>query len=128
LVTVKVEPLIVAGFIALLNVAVITAVLGQTRVEPSGGVTDVTAGGVKGSPGFEVVPEVVPAVLSLSLHPAINPAERNAAIHIFRTFNLRISFSSSPSRKAFHAAIREDVNIGSRQMYVCLIIDTIRYL
>jgi hypothetical protein len=92
LVTVKVEPLIVAGFIALLNVAVITAVLGQTRVEPSGGVTDVTAGGVKGSPGFEVVP----AVLSLSLHPAINPAERNAAIHIFRTFNLRISFSSSP--------------------------------
>jgi hypothetical protein len=37
--------LIVAGFIAWLNVAVITAVLGQTRVEPFGGVTEVTVGG-----------------------------------------------------------------------------------
>jgi hypothetical protein len=36
--------LIVAGFIARLNVAVITAVLGQTRVEPFSGVTEVTVG------------------------------------------------------------------------------------
>jgi hypothetical protein len=36
--------LIVAGFIAWLNVAVITAVLGQTRVELFGGVTEVTVG------------------------------------------------------------------------------------
>jgi hypothetical protein len=42
----------VAGFIALLKVAVTTAVLGQTRVEASGGVTKVTLGGVRGSPGF----------------------------------------------------------------------------
>jgi hypothetical protein len=37
--------LIVAGFIAWLNVAVITAVLEQTEVEPFGGVTEVTVGG-----------------------------------------------------------------------------------
>jgi hypothetical protein len=36
--------LIVAGFIGLLNVAVMTAVLGQTRVEPFGGVKEVTVG------------------------------------------------------------------------------------
>jgi hypothetical protein len=41
--------LIVAGFIVWLNVAVITAVLGQTRVEPSGGVTKVTVGGGHGA-------------------------------------------------------------------------------
>jgi hypothetical protein len=39
--------LIVAGFIALLNVALITAMLGQTRVEPSGGVTEGTVGGIR---------------------------------------------------------------------------------
>jgi hypothetical protein len=41
--------LIVAGFIVWLNVAVITAVLGQTRVEPFGGVTEVTVGGGHGA-------------------------------------------------------------------------------
>jgi hypothetical protein len=92
-VTVKVEALMVARFIALLNVAVITAVLGQTRVEASGGVTDVTVGGVDGSPGFVGVP----AVFVLALHPARTAAERNAAIQRFRTFNVSISFSSSPS-------------------------------
>ena len=44
--------MIVAGFIALLNVAVITAELGEARVEPRGGVTEVTVGGVSGAPGF----------------------------------------------------------------------------
>ena len=44
--------LIVAGFIALLNVAVMMAVLGQTIVERSGGVTAVTVGGDRGVPGF----------------------------------------------------------------------------
>jgi hypothetical protein len=92
--------LIVAGFIALLNVAVITATLGQTRVEPSGGVTEVTVGGVRGLPG--------PAgALSGSPHPATKAASRNAEIQILLTMNLRISFSSSPSYKAFHASTRE---------------------
>src|SRR5436305_6232478 len=89
LVTVKVEVVIVAGFMALLNVAVMTAVLGQTRVEPSGGVTDVTAGGVKGAPGFVDV-----AVLSLSLQPTSTTAERNAAMQRFRTCDLYIRLSS----------------------------------
>jgi len=89
LVTVKVETVIVAGFIGLLNVAVITAVLGQTSVEPSGGVTDVTVGGVSGSPGFPAF-----AFLSESLHPATRAASRNAEIQILLTINLRIKVSS----------------------------------
>jgi hypothetical protein len=88
LVTVKVEVVIVAGFMALLNVAVMTAVLGQT-VEASGGVTDVTAGGVKGAPGFVDV-----AVLSLSLQPTRTTTERNAAMQRFRTCDLYIRLSS----------------------------------
>src|ERR1700675_5117054 len=55
----KVVSLIVAGFIALLKVAVMI-VLGQTPAEPSGGATEITVGGVV--PGL-------PA-LSGSLHPA----------------------------------------------------------
>ena len=51
-VKVNVVVLIVAGFIAWLNVAVTRAVLGQTRVEPFGGVTEVTVGAGHG-------PEVV---------------------------------------------------------------------
>jgi len=39
--------LIVVGFIAWLNVAVITVVLGQATVEPFGGVTEVTVGGAQ---------------------------------------------------------------------------------
>jgi hypothetical protein len=106
-VKVNVAGLIVAGFIALLNVAVITARLGQTRVEPSGGVTEVTVGGVKGLPGF-------PGFLSASPHPTITTADRNAAIQILLTFDLRISFSSSPSYKAFNTASRpRDVRISS---------------
>src|SRR5437868_709091 len=93
----------VAGFIALLKVAVTTGVLGQTRVEASGGVTNVTVGGVSGSPGF-------PAPLSGSPHPARRTANRNAKsaeIQILLKFNLRIRFSSSslPTDKAFNASM-----------------------
>jgi len=95
-VKVNVAAVIVAGFIALLNVAVTTGVLGQTTVEPTGGVTEVTVGGVKG----EVAP---PVLLSESPHPATRTASRNAEIHTLLTINLRISFSSSPSYKAFRA-------------------------
>jgi len=73
----------------LLNVAVITAWMGQTRVEPAAGVTDVTVGGVSGSRGFPAF-----AFLSESLHPATRAATRNAEIQMLLTFNLRISFSS----------------------------------
>jgi hypothetical protein len=123
LVRVKVEALIVDGFIALTNVAVITAVLGQTSVEASVGVTDVTPGDVEDVPGFDGVP----TGFVLALHPTRATAEKKAAIQSFRTFDLRISFSSSPVVE-FHASKSEAVNILSAELYICLIIDTIRYL
>jgi hypothetical protein len=72
-VKVKVVVLIVAGFIALLNIAV-TTVLGQIPEDPFGGSTDAatTVGGIK--LGF------VPLFLSGSPHPAITMAKRNARI------------------------------------------------
>jgi hypothetical protein len=87
-VKVNVVVVIVAGFIALLNVAVMRTVFGQTRVEPSGGVTEVTVGGVRGSVGLPVA-----AFLSGSLHPAIAMTNKNAGIQILLTFNLGIGFS-----------------------------------
>ena len=85
---VNVVVVIVAGFIALLNVALTIATLGQTSVEPFGGVTEVTVGGVRGEPG--------PAfIASGSLHPAIPTANRNAVIHTWLIFSMRICFSSS---------------------------------
>lgn len=98
--TMNVDVLIVAGFIALLKVAVITAVLGHTRVEPAGGVTAVTVGGVSGASGF---PD--PAILSGSLQPAIRAANKNAERKISINFTLRISFSSPPSSKYFFESI-----------------------
>jgi hypothetical protein len=94
---VNVAVLIVVGSIALLNVAVITGVLGQTTAEPVGGVMEVTVGGVRG----EVAP---PVLLSASPHPAIPRANRNAGIKILLTLNWRVSFSYSPSCKAFYTA------------------------
>jgi hypothetical protein len=77
----------VAGFIALLNVAVTTAPW-QTPVAPPNGTTETTVGGVREGGG--------PLLLeSGSLHPAIPTAKRNAGIQILAVFNLRISFSSS---------------------------------
>jgi hypothetical protein len=92
-VKVNVAVLSVLGFIALVNVAVITTVLGQRTAEPSSGVTEVTVGGVRGSLG--------PLALSVSPHPTSAAAKKNAGIQILLTFNVRISFSSSPSYKAF---------------------------
>ena len=102
-VKVNVAVLIVAGFIALLNVALITAMLGQTRVKPAVGVTEATVGVVRGLPG--------PPAVSGSPHPATRAANRNAGIQILLTFSLRISFSSSPSDKAFHASTHDAGNI-----------------
>jgi hypothetical protein len=87
----------------LLKVALTTAVLAQTEVEASGGVTEITVGGVRGSPAF-------PGPLSGSPHPARRTANRNAKnaeIQFFLAFNLRIRFSSSSltSDKAFNAAM-----------------------
>jgi len=92
----NVPVLMVAGFITLLNVAV-TMAPWQTPVAAPTGTTETAAGGVKG----EVAP---PVLLSESPHPAIATANRNAGIEILLTFNLRISFSSSPSYKAFYGA------------------------
>jgi len=99
---VKVEALMVAGFMALLNTAVISTglALGQTPTLPSGGVTKITVGGVRGAPGFDAL-----EFLSGSPHPAKTTANRNAGIQILLTFNVRISFSSSPSWKAFSTSI-----------------------
>jgi hypothetical protein len=67
--------LIVAGFIALVNIAV-TTVLGQSPEDPLAGSTDAvtTVGGIK--LGF------VALFLSGSPHPAITMANRNARIPI----------------------------------------------
>ena len=95
----KVEVSIVAGFMALLNVAVITAVLGQTRVEPASGVAEVTTGRVKGLPGVPGGAGAAgfpgAAFLSESPHPVIATAKNNAEIQILLTFTLCISFSCS---------------------------------
>jgi len=98
-VKVKVVVLMVAGFIAVLKVAVITAVLGQVTVEPVGGVTAVTVGGVRGLPGFAAA-----EFASGSLQPASRPATRNAVTQTLVNFNLRISFSPSTRNMAFHIA------------------------
>jgi hypothetical protein len=82
--------LIVAGFMGLLNAALIMAVLGQTSVEPSGGVSEVTVGAVRGAPGFPA-----PAFLSESPQPAMKTANRNAGIQILPSFNVRMSVSWS---------------------------------
>ena len=81
---VNVAVVIVRGFIALLNVAVMIVVLGQATVVPLAGVTAVTVGGARGLP--------VPACLSESLHPAMTRASRNAGIQILETFNVLIRF------------------------------------
>jgi hypothetical protein len=87
-----VATLIVAGFIGLLNVAVITAVFGQTRIDPARGVTAVTAGGVSGSPG-----PPIPAFLSGSPQETITTANKNAGNKILNNLKFRISFFPSPS-------------------------------
>jgi len=91
-VKVKVVVLIVAGFIALLNIAVTTA-LGQMPEEPIGGRTDGpnTVGVVNWEPAL-------PPPLSASLHPTVTTANRIAGIHILLSLNLRIRVSSSPGK------------------------------
>ena len=88
----------VAGFMALLNVALTMAVVEQTLGEASSGVTEVTAGGVNGSPGLPA------AAFFSSPHPVIATANRNAEIATFVIFDMRINFSSSFSGKAFHTS------------------------
>ena len=71
------EFLIVAGFIALLNVALIMAVLGHTGTPLFGGVTKITVGGVNGSPGFPAL-----AFLSKFPHPTPKLSSRSAVKHV----------------------------------------------
>ena len=96
-VNVKVVVLIVAGFMALVKVALMTTGLPHVKVEPVRGFTEVTAGGVRGLPGF-------PAFVSESPQPASTPANRNARIHTLVNFSLRISFSPSFRDKSFLSA------------------------
>jgi hypothetical protein len=88
-VNLNVVVLIVAGFIALLNVAVMTAVLGHTRRVPLGGVTAVTIGGATGSVGLNAAPSGSP-------HPGVKAAtaSSNAVIKTLLSFNLFIYISS----------------------------------
>jgi hypothetical protein len=102
----------------LLNVAVTTATLGQTRVEPAGGVTAVTVGGASGV----VVPAV--ACLSGSPHPAKRTASRNAGIQILLTFNLRIGFSSTSAQLQGVPASLNRRRVPSETLRVCSIMDT----
>src|SRR5208282_1195152 len=88
----------VAGFIALLNIAVIIATLGQTRVEPFGGVTVVTVGADRGEPGAG-------ECASGSLQATATTANRNAAIQSLAKINLRIGVSSSIRDEAFPRTI-----------------------
>jgi hypothetical protein len=74
---------------ALLNVAVIIPVFGQSPDEASSGVTETTAGGVRGATGLPA-----PEFLSGSLHPTTKTDSRNAKTQKLLTFNLRIRFSS----------------------------------
>jgi hypothetical protein len=83
----KVPVVIVAGFMALLNVAVTTAPW-QTPVAPPNGITETTVGGVREG-GGPPLPE------SGSPHPAIPTANRNAVTHTWLIFSMRICFSSS---------------------------------
>jgi hypothetical protein len=92
-VNVNVELVIVAGFIALLNVAVMSTVLGHTKSEASGGVTEVTAGGVRGSVGLPA-----PTFLSASPHPAIARIDKIAEIQILLAFDVCIRFSPFGSK------------------------------
>jgi hypothetical protein len=78
---VKVVTFRVAGFIALLNVAV-TIVLRQAPLAPPKGATVVTVGGVR--VGF-------PPVLSGSLHPIVVIRSRNAMKQIVRVLYLRMA-------------------------------------
>jgi hypothetical protein len=87
---VKVAVLIVDGFIALLNVAVTTAVLGHTSVEPAGGVTDVTVGGATGLVGGSEA-----TFLSGSPHPAAKMSNKSAAKQMLWILCVRMQTSSS---------------------------------
>jgi peptidoglycan/LPS O-acetylase OafA/YrhL len=68
--------MIVAGFMALLNVAVTTAPW-QTPIALPTGTTETTVGGVRGEPGFPA-----PEFLSGSLHPVATMSNRNAGNQI----------------------------------------------
>jgi hypothetical protein len=63
----------VAGFIALKNVTLTMALLGQAIALPSGGVAKVTVGWERGSVGFPAL-----ASLSLSPHPMAKLSSRSA--------------------------------------------------
>jgi hypothetical protein len=85
---VKVEVFNVAGFIGLLNVALMIELFGQTPVLAVGGVTAVTVGGAIGLPGL------IAMFASGSPHPAITTNRANDHNHFLFSLRLCICFSS----------------------------------
>jgi hypothetical protein len=81
--------MIVAGFMALLKVAV-TAALWQMPETPTPGFTETTVGGVSGEPGFPT-----PEFLSGSLHAVVTISSRNAVNQILELLSLRMTYPSS---------------------------------
>src|SRR5580704_1730431 len=79
-VKVNVVVLMVAGFIAVLNVAVMTALLGHVVAEPLGGVTAVTVGGGHGG---EVVNDQVKLAVSELPKVSCAPVEMVAVKVVF---------------------------------------------
>jgi hypothetical protein len=92
-VSVKVAPVIVAGFIALLKVAVIM-VLGHAPTSPFGGATEITVGGRR----LGLVP-----VLSGSPHAAQETSNRNAMNHVVASLYLGMTGILLPLGSTFAA-------------------------
>ena len=109
--TVKVTVLSVVGFITLLKVAEMIWATG-TPVARFAGFVEITVGATN-------------PVCSRP-QPPIRTASRNAGIQILRTFNLRISFSSSPCCKAFHTVHTRPDIYATSNFTGCSIKGTIR--
>jgi hypothetical protein len=83
---------IVAGFMALLNVAV-TAEPWQIPETPTLGFTETTVGGVSGEPGFPTA-----EFLSGSLHPVVTMSSTNAENQILKLLYLGMTIVLPSSR------------------------------
>lgn len=73
----------VAGFMLLLKIAVITGALGQASVVPFDGVTEVTVGAASGVPAATAFPSGSP-------HPAVKLSSRSAINQIPCLRSIRI--------------------------------------
>jgi hypothetical protein len=114
-VKVNVEVLMVAGFIALLNTAVIMVALGHTPTLPLTGVTRITVGGVWGAVG-------IPAFLLLFglQHPAAKPSvssARNKSLWFGCSRIHILFFSLRGSKTGLTVAAHESSNSGFSNLF-----------